>query len=189
MSRSKLILLILMTFVFIVPVFSQDEAEVTGIIETKEPMAIVNGEIVKEGDVIGELEIVEIGENYVKFNNGYEVFIKRLGQDVEEEKKDRQKGPDLSHYNKAKELYKKAATLEDKPATTFYKKALREAQWALSEVDENRREEMAAIIRDSRRSGLEIEERKREREAQIIKEIKDKKEREKPKGSKRRFRF
>ncbi|MFC1508075.1 hypothetical protein ACFL60_00115 [Candidatus Omnitrophota bacterium] len=184
MNRLSFILLISATFVFIMPGFSQDEVEVNGIVESEEFLAVVNNEVVKEGDIIEGIEIIEIGKGYVKFDNGYRTFTKRLGQDVE--RRLEEKGLNLAHYNKAKKLYEKANSLEDKKALPFYKKALREAQWALTEIGGDKIKEMKRVVKDCRKRKSEINEKEKQLEAEMKKseEIE-----EKPIGKKRRIRY
>ncbi|MCA9400128.1 MAG: hypothetical protein KC713_00775 [Candidatus Omnitrophica bacterium] len=61
--------------------YAQNGLEVEGIMFEDNPVAIVNGEIVKVGDMIEGVEIIDIGEDFVKFSSnqgGY--YISRLGE-------------------------------------------------------------------------------------------------------------
>jgi len=59
--------------------------KVTGITGGKEPVAIINEQSVKKGDEIDGLKIIEITEDYVKFQCGDKIITKGIGGVVSKE--------------------------------------------------------------------------------------------------------
>lgn len=59
---------------------AQPKLKVTGILQTGKPLAIVNGETVEVGDVIGGAKVIEIGQDSVTFNYQGNTFMKGLGE-------------------------------------------------------------------------------------------------------------
>lgn len=71
-------------FILIVLIFSiststaNPSLEVTGIMLGSEPLAVVDGKVVKKGDKIGEIEVLNIGKNFVEFQDGEDTFVENL---------------------------------------------------------------------------------------------------------------
>ncbi len=70
--------------VFVTPAFCRDLYEVSGIVyeKGKEASAIVNGEVVRVGDKVGDAEVVTIEEGSVTFKTKDGVVLKSLGESV-----------------------------------------------------------------------------------------------------------
>jgi hypothetical protein len=66
--------------------FAQPELKVEGILGGEKRLAVVNGEIIREGDSVDGAIVLEIGSDSVKFQYQGVVFIKKL--DERGEKKD-----------------------------------------------------------------------------------------------------
>jgi hypothetical protein len=60
-------------------VFARPNLKVGGVVAGDKPMAIVNGELVKEGDVISGAKVEKIGNNFVKFKYENEYIVEYLG--------------------------------------------------------------------------------------------------------------
>lgn len=61
------------------PAFARPNLKVGGVVAGGKPMAIVNGELVKEGDVISEAKVVKIGNNFVKFKYQNTYIVEYIG--------------------------------------------------------------------------------------------------------------
>ncbi len=75
--------LILLFFIFspLNEAAAQPDLEVSGIVVGEgESLAVVNGKVVKAGDDINGVKVIEIGEGAVKFKYKDDVFIKQLGE-------------------------------------------------------------------------------------------------------------
>lgn len=59
-------------------VFAEPELIVTGITQGGEPLAVVNGKVVKKGDKVGEAEVTTVGQDFVSFKIGNEVITKHI---------------------------------------------------------------------------------------------------------------
>ncbi|MGD2278512.1 MAG: hypothetical protein PVH45_00275 [Candidatus Omnitrophota bacterium] len=101
--------------------FAGDEPEVTGILYSSDPMAIVNGELVREGAEAGGWKITKITENFVMFKRGGRSIIRGVGGDgarsfeetkLKEEVLEGEPAP-ATRVRKVKDLYKKREELED----------------------------------------------------------------------------
>ena len=79
MRKTGLILIvtIAVSLLYVVTIFAQPNLEVSGIMKGKDKRAMVNGEIVKEGDAISGAEVIEIGDDSVKFKYEGEFFTKK----------------------------------------------------------------------------------------------------------------
>ena len=66
-KRQLIILWVIVSLTYLSISLAQPELEVTGIIGGEEPLAIVNGKIVKKGGSIKDALVVDIGENFVRF--------------------------------------------------------------------------------------------------------------------------
>ncbi len=66
---------------------AQPDLEVNGIFfeEQRESYAIVNGGVVKKGDTVGGAEVVEITKDFVKFQYGNQLFIKKVGEVIKKQ--------------------------------------------------------------------------------------------------------
>lgn len=73
---------------FVPGVFAQDitdkpfppDIHVSGVIyDGKEPVAVVNGEIVREGSLIGDVRVVRVTEAEVEFQYQGKVFVRKIG--------------------------------------------------------------------------------------------------------------
>ncbi|MCM8813167.1 MAG: hypothetical protein NC924_04435 [Candidatus Omnitrophica bacterium] len=58
--------------------FAEPELTVSAIMFDKEPVAIVNGFFLQEGEQIDGCTLVEIGENYVMFRRGDTEFVRQM---------------------------------------------------------------------------------------------------------------
>lgn len=78
--KSSLLFIILFTF----SLFAETKIEVSGIIGGDNPVAIVNGSVMKIGDEINGTKIIEIKGDYVKFQYKGEssFFIRRIGEGI-----------------------------------------------------------------------------------------------------------
>jgi hypothetical protein len=79
MNRITVFILVIMFFSQH-PAFPGSDLEVGGVFHSDKPKAVVDGNLVGEGDKIGEAEIVEIGQDYVKFKRGDTVITKDVGE-------------------------------------------------------------------------------------------------------------
>ncbi len=71
------------SFLFVVSgsVLAQTSLEVSGIVSGRDPVAIVNGETVKQGGRVQEFTVEEIGRDFVRFTSASgESVTKRLGE-------------------------------------------------------------------------------------------------------------
>ena len=59
--------------------FADVDLKVTGIVYSDKTMAIVNGELVKEGDLVSGCKVTKIGQNYVEFTRGDTHLIEYVG--------------------------------------------------------------------------------------------------------------
>jgi len=59
-------------------VLARPQLEISGIIEEKEPLAVVNDKVVKRGDSIGGAQVIEITKDGVKFRYQGEVFFEKI---------------------------------------------------------------------------------------------------------------
>jgi len=79
MNRLKgLFIFFLLTCICISAAAAKLRLEVSGTIGGKEPRAIVNGKLMKVGDVVGGAEIIAIDENSVKFKYENMVFFRAV---------------------------------------------------------------------------------------------------------------
>ncbi|MEW5894465.1 MAG: transglutaminase-like domain-containing protein [Candidatus Omnitrophota bacterium] len=60
--------------------YPQTSFDISGIMYSSEPMAVVNGRIVREKDEVDGFIVEKIGENLVRFRNGQEVFTQGIRQ-------------------------------------------------------------------------------------------------------------
>jgi hypothetical protein len=74
-----IVILTALILFFQCPAQARPSLKVGGIVSGAIPMAIVNGELVKEGDVVLGAKVVKIGTNYVKFKFENEYIIEYLG--------------------------------------------------------------------------------------------------------------
>ena len=72
-------MLALLSLFFQYPAEARPSLKVGGVVSGAKPMAIVNGELVKEGDVVLGAKVVKIGANYVKFKFENEYIIEYIG--------------------------------------------------------------------------------------------------------------
>jgi hypothetical protein len=79
MRKTGLILItaIAVSLLYVATIFAQPNLEVSGIMKGKDKRAMVNGEIVKEGDAVNGAEVIEIGDDFVKFKYEGEFFTKK----------------------------------------------------------------------------------------------------------------
>ena len=168
-----LILLLTPVFVFAERQIDISKVCVSGIIHSDETMAVVNNTMVKQGDSIDGIKVVEIGDSWVKFeyNGGY--FLKTLGTDCKKKSKATpqktakktksksylKKNTDsrgLQLYAKAFNSYRTANSEsvagELISAYINYKKALQYGQWSLEYLynDEKRHAEIAELVKECR---------------------------------------
>ena len=170
--------------------------EISGIMYGNDPIAIIDDQIVKEGDAIGGFEIIEIGRGFVRFKDGAREFSQKLNkfsatskknqskkdvpvfkeikkssqQVVEQKKKELSEVPGFHHCLNAQENFEKAEEQYEKKkfseAFIYYKKAIQYAQWALNYRIEGHRDEMKIIVRTS-----EDQQRKLKEESNAEEEI------------------
>ena len=80
MTAKKVIIFVVgISLVFQGSVFAHPNLEVTGVVCSDKPMAIVNGEMVKEGDEIGGATVEKIGYDSVKFRYEGEIVTRDVG--------------------------------------------------------------------------------------------------------------
>ena len=181
----RLLMIFLVTginLILLVKSSAQPELEINGIIVDKEPIAIVNGEIVREGDIINnDVEVVEITEKYVKVKDGDAILEKRVksndseasGDNLTYKSNSKTHSEDVSeHYINAIDYAQTAEdsfqsySFEDSAAIRtetlkLYKKALREAQWAILATYGEERKDMTSLVDSCRERISIIEEHKR----------------------------
>ncbi len=169
MNGKQLILvwIIIINFIFITIVLAQPDLRIEGIFidKKKESSAIVNGAIVQKGDKIGEIEVMEIDEDSIKFRYGKEIFIKKLEEKIknsEQETKNKEEQQigfgtykDIKHYEKAMELYKLGNVLKgrnNEKAFNVFNEALEEARGSLryDYVTKEMKSQLDSIIEEVR---------------------------------------
>ena len=64
-----------------------NDLRVSGIIQGEEPIAVVNDRVVRKGDIVEGVEVVEISGGSVKFKYKDEIFVKYIGGDIAKPKK------------------------------------------------------------------------------------------------------
>ena len=169
MNRKILIIFLLTVGLFfsnLSTLLSQPELEISGIVveEDKEPFAIVDGSIVREGDYIdGLIEVVEITKDGVKFKYGDTIYEEKISTGTSElsesewwddawESVDRETSQkENEHYYNAI-YYFEEACLETylSPRLNLLKKAIQEARWAYSTATSEQKQILDALIRTCR---------------------------------------
>lgn len=161
--------------------FAQSKFRVEGIIMDEDPIAVINGEVFNEGDNINGAVISKITEDKVYFQQGGESLSRKIeGSTSKKEDKGNNyrrvptreihKSTQSSvsppqSYLDAKDYYRQASVLASDnlgKAKVFYKKAIKNAQWAIPKVFGEKREEMNQIIKNSREVIFAFDEGKRE---------------------------
>jgi len=125
---SSSLILLFFTFFPLNEAVAQPDLEVSGIVVGEgESLAIVNGKMVKAGDEIDGVKVIEIGEGAVKFKYKDDVFIKQLGE----------RDASLLLRN-TRRYYKEAnaETLDECKAILLYQKAIKEAELTLEKRDD-----------------------------------------------------
>lgn len=184
MIKTTLIIITLFVFVSAKPLCSEEAQDslpalfVTGIFKGVPSMAIVNEEIVKEGDVIKGAKIIYIADSYVKFEYNGTTFTRKLGQGVKKKRPPpstittttTQENKEVQYHSEhGNWLYKEAqdnfnnAIAEEKylnktKAFVHYEIALKNAQEAFVLVDSSQRIELAKMIEKCRNRISELEE-------------------------------
>lgn len=74
--------LLVFSFVCFSVVFAQSNIKISGVLLGRVNSAIINEDIKKEGEYVGDMQIVEITEKYVKFKSKDKEFSVRLGKQV-----------------------------------------------------------------------------------------------------------
>jgi hypothetical protein len=148
MNNDKKILLriLLLSLFFPNLCLAQPDLEVNGIFyeQKGESYAIVNEKVVKVRSKLGEVEIIEIGNDFVKFQYQEIIFSKKVGEEVTSPKanqRDTQQKIEgwggyqgKEHYDKAIELYKEGDGLRgnnNEKAFKILDEALAEARLSL----------------------------------------------------------
>lgn len=90
-------------FIYQNELFAQPTLKVSGIVTKKEPFAIVNGKVVKEGDEINGVKVIEILGNSVKFKYKDMTFRKKIGEGEGIESKNTPSPKDIKIKDKIKE--------------------------------------------------------------------------------------
>ena len=93
-KKPFLLACIIVSLCFINVSFTQPELKVMGIAGGKEPIALVDGIFVKEGEEVHGAQILKIGFDYVKFRYEDKVFIKEVGGKIRKQVKTIESIPD-----------------------------------------------------------------------------------------------
>ncbi len=173
MDTKKLVVICMTGIILLYPFqsFARPRLEVAGIMSGEKPLAIVNETIVKEGDILNGVKVLEIREEFVRFEHRGKIFIKRIGEGcrgIKQPKYKQQSGK--GKVNSKQEIEKKAfvKTYRDKlyrkalenyklandeyeivniaRAYIYYEKAVKYAQGAMPFLPEAKRKEMAEIV-------------------------------------------
>lgn len=103
MNKIQLIVVWILSFIFLClnVNLAQPDLEVDGIFyeEKGQSYAIVNGEVVKVGSKIKEVEVYEIKEGLIKFKYGEEILIKKVGSGEAREQKRLEKQQELKEFD------------------------------------------------------------------------------------------
>ncbi|MCK4809612.1 MAG: transglutaminase-like cysteine peptidase [Candidatus Omnitrophica bacterium] len=164
------------------PSFASARLEVTGIMTGEEPLAIVDGMILKEGDILNGVKVLEIKEEFVRFEQRGKIFIKKIREGCRSSKQLRYKqqfGSKEADYKSgikkkafaamhSEKLYKKALEnyklandeyeiVNITRAYIYYEKAVKYAQAAIPLLPEAKRNKMVEIVFSSRDKRRELE--------------------------------
>ncbi len=181
-------------------VFAQYNLEITGIMQGEEPLAVVDGKVVKKGDKIGEIEIVAVGRDFVHFKIGDETVTRYLAKIEKtvvspvEKNKNIEQNYSMVDYKaqtqleeniqKAQEYVDQADNLlkEQKVMSvkkysevlSLYDKSEREFQYAFEKpMDNEYRKRISTSIRILRDGKVQLTTKKRDFEEEIEKAIDD----------------
>ncbi len=158
-----------------------------------EYVAVVNDELVRVGDRVGELTVTEIGADYVEFDSkGSGKFIKRLGVKVKKAEvpmrqvASSKQSSELMGEEKIKQAFQYTTDAEIilsggvksvakyKKAISFYDKAERQLQYALDKnLDSDQRTKIKSVISALRDDKASLYSEKRSFEKQIKEAIRN----------------
>jgi predicted transglutaminase-like cysteine proteinase len=184
MNKRLFVFTIIFGFVILKPLCCEEAKDlpglfVTGIFKGGQSMAIVNEQILKEGDTVKGAKVIYIADSYVKFEYNGTVFTRELGQGVKkqvplvvetasrqttQENKEAQYRSEHGNYlyKEAQDNYAEAVTdeknLNKTKAFVHYEMALKNAQEAFVLVDSSQRNELAKMIEKCRNRISELEE-------------------------------
>jgi predicted transglutaminase-like cysteine proteinase len=186
MNKRLFALTIILGFMILKPLYCEETKDlpglfITGIFKGGQSMAIVNEQILKEGDMVKGAKIIYVADSYVKFEYNGSVFIRELGQGVEKKKpisveivhkqtQPSQEDKEIQYrsehgsylYKEAQDNYSEAVNEEKSfnktKAFVHYEIALKDAQEAFVLVDSSQKIELTKMIEKCRNRISELEE-------------------------------
>ena len=109
------LLTIMIGFFFHGFAFGEEELEVTGIIHSETPVAIVNSQFVREGDEIEGRIVEKIDKESVTFRYGEEIIVKSLGKSESTEPAEAKESEKPVEKSKSEKSSKKSKHTKKKP--------------------------------------------------------------------------
>ena len=195
MKNLSIILGVFLTNYILISVsVAQQDLEIAGIIYDEKPVAIINGKVVKEGDKLGEAQVIKIGSDFVNFKIGGETITKQLKEipinTVPEERKsgNTYQGGSAGNYRlqtrieeniqKAQSYINEADNFLDEQRVmslgkynkvlSLYDKSEREFQYALEGLtDKDSRDKIEASLRILREGKYQLKRKEESLEKQI----------------------